>query len=230
MKRQVKQLLLIAMFIIQKIFVVSCSQKVDEKQTKLLIDKSVVKKSSSIPDTTKAPNFTIADVDDISYSTVVRLSYKIKVDRKINDDEIRAICQKIISQMENNRSYNAITFAFYLPDSDIKNSHYTAGNAVWAPFGEWNKAKAVATGDYSYHQLIVQSGNALGDIPESEISVLPTEMKKKIYYELVLLEDQGMNAEKSNRAIANKYTISLEEVKKIAIEGTVNGWAMPPAK
>jgi hypothetical protein len=223
----------IVAFVIQTLFIASCSEKTDEKQNSQIANKKAISEISSISDTIKTVNFTVAAIEDKSYSyggkRVVRLTYRIKVEKQITEDEIRAICQKIISQERSKKPHNALAFFFYLPDSDIR-AHYTAGTADWAPFGKWERADDVATGDYSNHQLIVKAGNVLGNVPASAIVDIPLEKKKKIYYELVMLQDQGMNAEKSEEIIAKKFNINHEQLSKITIEATISGWPMPPAK
>jgi hypothetical protein len=233
MKYRKNQSIWVIPFVIQALFIASCSEKTDEKQTSQIADKKSASEISSISDTVKTVNFTVAAMEDASYSVggkrVVRITYRIKVEKQITDNEIRAICQKIISQERSKEPHNAIAFFFYLPDSDIKGA-YTAGKAEWTPFGKWERAKDVDTGDYSNHQLIVKSGNPLGNVPTSAIVDIPLEKKKKIYYELVTLQDQGMNAEKSEKIIAKKYNITHEQISKISIEAAINGWPMPPAK
>lgn len=225
--------IVIVTLIFQAMFITSCSEKTDEKQAIQITDKKSISEISSMSDTVKTANFTVAAEEDVSYSIgnkrVVRINYRIRVEKQITDDEIRAICQKIISQGKNKRPYNAIAFFFYLPDSDIKGA-YTAGKAEWAPLGKWANAKEVEAGDYSQHQLIVKSGNPLGKVPASTIVDIPIEKKKKIYYELVTLQDKGMSAEKSQEIISKKYNITIEQLNKISIEAAINGWPMPPAK
>lgn len=233
MKHHKNQQILIATLIFQTMFIASCSEKTDEKQTIRITDKESTSEISSQSDTVKIENFTVAAEDDASYNIdnkrVVRINYRIIVEKQITDDEIQAICQKIISQQKNRRPYNAIAFFFYLPDSDIKGA-YTAGKAEWAPFGKWESAKDAETGDYSQHQLIVKSGNPLGEVPASAVVDIPIEEKKKIYYELVTLQDRGMRAEKSQEIISKKYNITRERLNKISIEAAINGWTLPPVK
>lgn len=210
---QKKSLLIIAI-VFQTMLITSCSEKAEEK-------------SSPTSETIKTVNFIIEAIEDISYGKVIRMTYRVKVEKEVTDDEIRIICKKIIPQEK--KAYNAIAFFFYLPDSDIKGA-YTAGMAEWTPFGKWASAKEVETGDYSHHQLIVKSGNLLGKVPVSSIVDLPIEKKKKIYYELVVLQDQGIDAEKSRKIIAKKYKITLDQLSNINVEATISGWPMPPTK
>lgn len=230
MKTNKANRLLAAALILQVVLAVSCSEKGSEKQTEQAVAESSVSESPAMEDTVQAPNFLVSAVEDVSFISsgkrVVRIVYRVKVDRPITDDEIRAVCNKIIPTA---KPYNAITFFLYLPDSDIKGS-FTAGKAEWAPFGKWSSAKNVETGDYSQHQLVVQSGNPLGVVPEEEVVDLPIETKKKMFYELVALQDKGMDAESSQKTIAKKYKITRDQLDKIRLEGNVNGWPMPPAK
>lgn len=215
---------------LQVVFAVSCSEKDSKKQTDQAVAENSVSEFSAMKDTVQAPNFLVSAVEDASFISdgrrVVRIVYRVKVDRSITDDEIRAVCNKILPTA---KPYNAIAFFFYLPDSDIKGT-YTAGKAEWAPLGQWSSAKNVETGDYSQHQLVVKSGNPLGAVPASEIVDISIETKKKMFYELVALQDKGMDAENSQKTIAKKYKITREQLDKIRLEGNVNGWPLPPVK
>ncbi|MDP2896035.1 MAG: hypothetical protein Q8Q12_05680 [bacterium] len=111
--------------------------------------------------------YRILEVEDLSSGGVVRLQYRIRVSRQPTEQELRAVCNRTIER-EKKRRHNAISFLFYLPDSD-PHGFFTAGKAHWAPNGIWEDASKVAAGHYSRHRLVVECGNAL-----SEISAKPS--------------------------------------------------------
>ncbi|NQT84619.1 hypothetical protein HQ563_16490 [bacterium] len=105
----------------------------------------------------------------MSYGKVVRLQYRVRTSRAPTEGELRAICNRIIKREKERKPHNALSFLFYLPDTD-PHGFFTAGKAEWAPDGIWGDAAKMATGDYSRHKLAVDCRNAL-----SEISPGPSE-------------------------------------------------------
>ena len=179
---------------------------------------------------TKAPTapYEIVEKNDVSYSTVVRIVFRIRVQELLTENELRYICEEIIEQQKKTKPCNAIGFFFYLPDSDV-GSYYTAGKADWAPNGLWEQAGNVATGNYSTHKLVLKVGNVFGTLSQSDIvTTIPKSKRMKIFYDTALAEDQGMDPEESRSFIAKKYGIDIETMRKINAEVITKGWPMPP--
>lgn len=63
---------------------------------------------------------------------------------------------------------------------------------------------------------------------KTEISL---SLKKQIFYDLVAEEDKLHGTQnytqKARENIAQKYKLTIEQIKNIAIEGNVNNWPMP---
>jgi len=103
-------------------------------------------------DGSAAPAYEIAKREDISFGAVVRIVYRVRVDKPLTEAGLRAIAERIIDQETSRNKVNAIGFLFYLPGSDATGI-YTAGKADWAPNGDWAKADSVRAGDYSKNRL-----------------------------------------------------------------------------
>jgi hypothetical protein len=116
------------------------------------------------------PHYRVAATEDLNLATAVRVQYRILVDQKLSLDQLALICQDVIARVT--QPVNAISFMFYLPDTDT-NGPYTAGTAAWAPNGVWADAVKVRTGDYSHHKLVVSVGNATGPTAEPARSTIP---------------------------------------------------------
>lgn len=170
-------------------------------------------------------NYQIVKKEDVSYAGVVRLQFRIVVDYLLTEDQLRQICEHII-QTEEMVAYNAISFMFYLPDTDIQ-SAYTAGMAIWAPDGKWENASQVSTGDYSKHKLVVGVGNAMGNTPTSSNTDLSEETRRQIFFDLVAMQDSGVGDEEAFEIVSEKYGVTIDVVREIAIEGVLQGWPMP---
>ena len=174
--------------------------------------------------TERVPNYRIAKVEDVSFATAVRLSYRVVVDHMLTESQLRLVCQDLIAKQT--VPVNALSFLFYLPDTDT-NGVYTAGKADWAPNGVWADADKVQTGDYSHHKLVVSVGSALGPTAEPASSTIPEAIRRKIFYDLVSAQDSGMDVEQSEAFVAQKYGIGADVVSLIGGEGMSRGWPMP---
>ncbi len=174
---------------------------------------------------TQIPNYQIVQKEDVSYAGVVRLQFRILVDGPQTESQLRQICEYII-ETEKMISYNAISFVFYLPDTDTQGS-YTAGMAIWAPEGKWENANQASTGDYSRHKLLVEVGNAMGNTPTPSNTGFSEEIRRQIFFDLVTVQDSGVGDEESFEIVARKYGVTIDVVREIAIEGVIQGWPVP---
>ncbi len=181
--------------------------------------------------------YRILEIEDLSWGEVVRMQYRIRVWREATERELRAVCNKIIEREKERRAHNALSFLFYLPDTD-PHGFFTGGKADWAPDGIWGDAASVPTGDYSRHKLAVDCGNALGDVcasPTRRYASRPTGIsestRRKIFWDLVAEQDKKpLDMDWSVAAygiIASRYGISESKAREIGIEGASKGWPMP---
>jgi len=100
------------------------------------------------------PKYEIVKVEDLSFSTCVRVQYRIRVEKLLSLSELADICGEVIEKQKAEKPVNAISFLFYLPDTDTDFAH-TAGAADWAPNGRWVDADTVKAGNYRKHVLRV---------------------------------------------------------------------------
>lgn len=175
--------------------------------------------------------YKIIEVEDISVGSVKRYNVRTRVDKVLTTKELESISKSIIDDLKTKKPHNALTILCYLPDSDT-GGMYTAGKSEWAPYGKWAKAGAVHTGDYSTHNLKLFPGSATGIDPEKvKVPGLSIEIKKKIFFNIVLLQDRlTENRDDSNKAykvVAKKFGVKENIVHKIALEGMAQGWPMP---
>ncbi len=175
-----------------------------------------------------SPRFKVVKTEDVSFLGVVRLSMRVQVDGKVSRDQIRSICMELIEKEKSRKPHNAIGFFLYLPGTN-SNGFYTAGKADWAPNGKWEEAKSVKTGDYSKHRLVIETGSAVGEVPKSVVQAeIPEAKRRKIFYELVAAQDRGVGDQKAYVIVAKRHRVDVSVVRKIAVEGGMKGWPMPP--
>ena len=183
------------------------------------------RKEQTAPEVT--PTYNIVSLGDSSYLGVKRYDVRVRVGHVLSRDELETLSQAIVEQLKKTNPHNALMLFYYLPDSDTDGG-YTAGKAVWAPYGDYSRADEAYTGTYSKHVLKVFPGNATGlDVEKVQVRGLSTETKKRIFFELVAAQDRGVGDNEAYRVIANRFNIDEATVRKIAIEGVAKGWPMP---
>jgi hypothetical protein len=171
-------------------------------------------------------HYQLVEKRDVSTGSAVRLSIKATIPRGTSLDEMKQICMDIVENRITGL-YNAVALFLYWEGTDT-NGAFSAARAVWAPNGDWEKAGEVAVGDYSRHRLVIEETRP--EPPAGTPSVgLPEETRKKIYWDLVVAQDQGYEGEAAYPVVAKKYGVPEETVRKIAIEGTEKMWPIPPA-
>ena len=196
----------------------------DEIETTALLPEPEPKKPPEPKD--RRIEYRVETVEDISVLKATRFRYKVRVPRILSEKEIRSLSSDIIEQAP---PHNGMDIYFYLPDSTLETG-FTAGKAEWWPNGVAGDADKVAAGDYSSHELVVTAGNSWGvPIPELKQSAeIPKEMRRAIYFELVVLEDRGVPHSDAARRLAEHHRVPKPAIDEIAREGMARGWPMPP--
>ena len=183
------------------------------------IHRSVVSRTVQAP-----PDYEIAAVEDTSIGSVKRLQYRVRLSRGASEQELTTISESIIKAAP---PQNGLDILYYLPESSVDGG-YTAGKADWWPYGEVADAAGGRTGDYSLHQLEIQTGSFAGPIPEPKVSAtLPLSVRQEIFFHAVQLEDRGYNREQVHQTLGSSYQISPEATDEILLQGAVSGWPMP---
>lgn len=173
------------------------------------------------------PEYSIVSIRDVSFSTIKRYDVRVRVGHMLSRHELELVSQAIVKKLKETKPHNALTLFYYLPDSDT-DGLYTAGKAVWAPYGDWARVDEVHTGKYSKHSLKLSPGNTTGWDPEKvKVPEISLGQKKRIFFELVKAQDSGIGDNEAYGIIAKKFNVDETTVRKIAIEGIANGWPMP---
>lgn len=175
--------------------------------------------------------YEIVERDDVSLGgvvRVVRVVFRIRVEREATEAQLRQIAEEIIESEKKAQSVNAISFFFYLPGTDTSGL-YTAGKADWAPDGKWENADQVEAGDYSRHELVVEAGSVLIPVtPSGPAAEIPEPTRKQMFYDLVAAQDSGIGDQEAYEVIAQRYGVSVDVVEQVTAEGVTKGWPMPP--
>jgi hypothetical protein len=114
-------------------------------------------------------SYSVVSRQDVSALGATRIVYKVRVSDELTDTDLRLIAERLIDSETKANKVNAISFDFYLPDTDV-DGVFTAGQAVWAPGGQWRDAHTVTAGDYSTHRLAeIKVGCALDEFRDSGV-------------------------------------------------------------
>jgi len=214
----------IALVVVFFIFVIVCTGIPSSEDGASNSRSSAKHKTSSKRDSASqgaVPQYTVVSSEDVNYATIVRKSYRVRVPRELTKAELTAISKKIVREATSRQTINAIIIFFFLPDSDTSGA-FTAGRATWAPGGDWAKANTNLS-----PRLVVETGGAMGTISKDDVVDLPVAQKKQIFMQLVRYQDGGMDDSKAYTAVAKQFGITVEQAKRIGLEGVVRGWPMP---
>ena len=173
------------------------------------------------------PNYRIVETEPCHYSNTKRYTVRVRVNSALKSKGLKLVSYDIIEKYKVSHPHNTIMIFFYLPESSTSGL-YTAGKAVWAPYGGWGKASDVTTGDYSRHELIVETANEIGNkFDRMVFEGISLKQKQKMFYEVVQAQDRGVGDNKAYTIIALKYNIEETLLREITWEGVVNGWPVP---
>ena len=123
-------------------------------------------------ETAELPAYTITEVNDVSFGSTRRLSYKVKTVAALSDAQIKEVAESIIdARHRQDDLVNALALWFYFPGNQAP-----VPNVVleWAPGGDWAKATTVKSGEYKTfafdvidNRVIVEMLNESPATPES---------------------------------------------------------------
>lgn len=165
------------------------------------------------------PEYKIVKTGDISFGNVKRYQIDV-VTNSVDALALKQISRKVIEEFKTQSRFNAVVIFFYDYEEFIGHG-YTLAKTTYAPYGKWEKAMDVSTGDYKSMQFIfeIKQKNLEYKLTPDEAaivkqwheaySLLDTDPKK-------LVEDETVFA-----YVAKQNNISSEQVNEI-----LNKWLM----
>lgn len=105
----------------------------------------------------EAPSYQIDSEGDISYAGVVRLEFNVVTENHpddLTDKELLALAEGIVDKATNEQAVNAIVIHIWDDPAGVGSTGNDA-KVEWAPYGEWEDAGEVETGDYSEHEYVI---------------------------------------------------------------------------
>lgn len=163
---------------------------------------------------TPVPPYEVVSTRDVSYANVVRKSYRVRVPRQMTEQELTAIAEQMIRQATSRQKINAITIHFFLPDTDIKGA-FTAGQATWAPGGDWAKASTNLA-----PKLVVETGGAMRDLFSQikKVERLSEAKRREIFWLIVQAEDRAREEAEARYPLRPESHLRVGQVFQLAKE------------
>ncbi len=163
--------------------------------------------------------------EDRSVGRVKRFLYRVEVSRLPTRVELERVSRQIIRAAPR---HHGIEILYYRAGSDARGA-WTAGHATWWPNGRPGDAIGLELGDYGSHRLALQLGDSspAAAPPVSESAGIPSEMRRRIYHEVLVLEGQGQPHERSVATVAERRQLSVQAIEEISWEGVSRGWLLP---
>ncbi len=114
-------------------------------------------------------DYKIMESEDISYSNVIRMSYRVVVPSDISEDELKStLVHIVLEKTSENPDIDEISIFAYDDEDDIHGA-YTSGMLEWCPYGDWGAITPEIAGsnDRSTYEYNIDVGSA---IPTKESS------------------------------------------------------------
>lgn len=131
-------------------------------------------------------DYEIIEKQDVSYFKTIRYLYRIAVPKGTTQNEIKAITESITNNIKRNEKVNAVSLAFYT-QGDYYYGPPTVADVCWAPYGEWDKADEMSSGNYTNFDFKY----TFKDVEERDANV--TDEEREIYTKFMTMLDSKAN-------------------------------------
>lgn len=106
-------------------------------------------------DVINAPEYEIIKSEDLSLGTYVRVNYNIAVDDSYSEDDLKKVTEEIVETEKSKQPTSSVSISFFSKEIDpATNERVILGDAVWSPYGKWDKSMEVEPGEYSHHEYV----------------------------------------------------------------------------
>lgn len=178
--------------------------------------------------------YTPAEIDKLPIN--FRMKYCVVVPRDITEEELTSTLAYIIkTKSDQDLRIDEIYIAAWY-DLESVEKEICLARAEWCPEGRWEQMPPIiAENDIRDSYLIKFYFNSSIEQPQVKYG-LTEQQRKQAFYELVQLQDQvsqddpayDQKMDDAEATIAEKYGITVEQVRAIGVEGITKGWPMPP--
>lgn len=174
----------------------------------LIITILLVISLSGIVFSAELPEYSIANIEDLSYSAATRFEYTVVVSGEPTMQKVKDIAENVVERAKSNKNFNALIVGFYDYEEYIE-SAYTLGKVTFAPQGKWDKANTVSSGDYSEMSYKYE-------LKKKDWNKKLTEKEAKIWsYFDNLLWNSSLSEDEIAEKTSEKFNISPEKAVDI---------------
>jgi len=174
--------------------------------------------------------YDIVEVEDISLAHAVRFSVKVTTEFPISTEQIGALCEEVVENLQSQGSLNAVAVFLYDTRS-LVSWGYSIAKCEYAPNGVWADAGNVQRGDYSTHKYAYEYQPKVVD-GHVAVSERPTEQEynlcqqwDELTLELLFESDDVATAETiAYERIAVKNGVSIQIVEDALVKCTAWTW------
>lgn len=196
-----------------------------EKTTSTTTQKSAVNEetaSTGTPTQDKIyalPDYKIVKTGEISFGNVKRYQIDVVTD-SVDALALKQISGKVIEEFKAQKRFNAVVVFFYDYEEFIGHG-YTLAKTTYAPYGKWENAMDVSTGDYKNMEFSfeIKQKNLEYKLTPDEATIV------KQWYEAYNLLDTNPNELVEDKTVsayvAKQNNISSDQVNEI-----LNKWLM----
>jgi|GEM_PF-6631706 len=186
--------------------------------------------------------YRVEKIEDVSFGSISRIVLRISLPMGLSQSDVELNLKYAVRELYTSKHPDAIEVFAYRQGEPARGV-YSVAHCTFAPYGKWERArpntplkvfKPLTEFNEAYFKVEPSEVGQPREVQESingnRITVLTyisLDKRKKIFFDLVKAQDEGVSDEYAYVTIAKKYGLKPEEVGKIAIEGAVKSWPMP---
>lgn len=205
------------------VFLVGCSEdKVEQTATESANSSEQVAEVEEL----EVPEYSIVEMDVFEDEGIIRRDYWVLPDDIfISEEQIELLITDAVDQAEEDGPYNSVLI-YVIDDERSVDELRKFAEGQHSPYGNWARSSEVEAGDYSNHELVIETGSISNDqIPaDYEEGAYPTKEELDVFYFILdkiheELDSAGpeefIDGDKIVRESAQELSISYEEAEAI---------------
>lgn len=205
------------------VFLAGCGEeKAEQEVTESANTSEQVTESGEL----EVPEYSIVETDVFEDAGIIRRDYWVLPDDIfISEEQIELLITDAVDEAEDDGPYNSVLINIIDDERSIDELR-TFAEGQHSPYGNWARSSEVEAGDYSNHELVIETGSLSNDqIPaDYEEGTYPTEEELDVFYYILdkvheELDSAGpeefIDGDEIVRESAQELLISYEEAEAI---------------
>ena len=171
--------------------------------------------STPTPTSSTQIKYHIAKLEDISFSNIKRYRISAVIEEQVTPEQMKSVAKAIVEGFKKDHEFNTLVVFLYDYDEYVGDI-YTLGRVIYAPDGDFAKAKYVETGDYSKMSYSFELMNK-----DWSLRLTPDEVKVWKAWQDAYFAQQNPDEEKITAEIAKKFGLTTDQVNSILTKQTL---------